>query len=66
MNDYQKVIFKQLQLSGVGMIVIIFGLFDTNTAYIIAGICIALFGVGRALLIGKLIKQDEQHSESDY
>lgn len=57
MNDEQKVVFRQLQLSGIGIIVLVFGLIDQNKAYCIIGVGIILFGILRALLIHKLTKQ---------
>lgn len=60
MNDKQKVVFKQLQLVGLGIVVFVFGLLYQEKAISIVGICILIFGLLRTYYIKKVIdKLDE-------
>ncbi len=60
MNDKQKVVFKQLQLVGLGVVVFVFGLLYQEKAISIVGICILIFGLLRTYYIKKVIdKLDE-------
>lgn len=60
MNDKQKVVFKQLQLVGLGIVVFAFGLLYQEKAISIVGICILIFGLLRTYYIKKVIdKLDE-------
>ena len=53
MNDKQKVVFKQLQLAGLGLLY-------QEKAISIVGICILIFGLLRTYYIKKVIdKLDE-------
>ena len=55
MNDKQKVVFKQLQLAGLGVVVFVFGLLYQEKAISIVGICI--FGLLRTYYIKKVIEK---------
>ena len=60
MNDKQKVVFKQLQLAGLGSVVFVFGLLYQEKAISIIGIVILIFGLLRTYYIKKVIdKLDE-------
>lgn len=60
MNDKQKVVFKQLQLVGLGIVVFVFGLLYQEKAISIIGIVILIFGLLRTYYIKKVIdKLDE-------
>lgn len=60
MNDKQKVVFKQLQLTGLGIVVFVFGLLYQEKAISIIGIVILIFGLLRTYYIKKVIdKLDE-------
>ncbi|WP_286209504.1 hypothetical protein [Dubosiella newyorkensis] len=51
MNDEQKVLFKQLQLAGLGIVIGIFGLFAKHRAIFWIGIGVLVWGIARYLLI---------------
>lgn len=55
MNDKQKVVFKQLQLAGLGIVV--FGLLYQEKAISIVGIVILIFGLLRTYYIKKVIEK---------
>ncbi len=57
MKDEQKVILRQLQLSGIGILVLVFGFFNHDRAYELIGVGITVFGIIRSLVIYKLTKQ---------
>ena len=60
MNDKQKVVFKQLQLAGLGVVIFIFGILYQQKAISIIGILILIFGLLRMYYIKKIIdKLDE-------
>ena len=60
MNDKQKVVFKQLQLAGLGVVVFVFGLLYQEKAISMVGIGILIFGLLRTYYIKKVIdKLDE-------
>lgn len=60
MNDKQKVVFKQLQLVGLGVVVFVFGLLYQEKAISMVGIGILIFGLLRTYYIKKVIdKLDE-------
>lgn len=60
MNDKQKVVFKQTQLAGLGIVVFVFGLLYQEKAISIVGIFILVFGLIRTYYIKKVIdKLDE-------
>lgn len=60
MNDKQKVVFKQLQLAGLGVVIFIFGILYQQKAISIVGILILIFGLLRMYYIKKIIdKLDE-------
>ncbi|WP_288522575.1 hypothetical protein [uncultured Holdemanella sp.] len=60
MNDKQKVVFKQFQLAGLGIVVFVFGLLYQEKAISIIGIVILIFGLLRTYYIKKVIdKLDE-------
>lgn len=60
MNDKQKVVFKQLQLTGLGVVVFVFGLLYQEKAIAMVGIGILIFGLLRTYYIKKVIdKLDE-------
>ena len=60
MNDKQKAVFKQLQLAGLGIVIIVFGLLYQEKAISIVGIFILIFGLLRTYYIKKIIdKLDE-------
>ena len=60
MNDKQKVLFKQLQLAGLGVVIGVFGFFAKHTALMIIGTCVLLFGIVRAIVLKKFIDQIEE------
>ncbi|MFA1015669.1 hypothetical protein [Dubosiella newyorkensis] len=51
MNDEQKVLFKQLQLAGLGIVIGAFGLFAKHRAIFWIGIGVLVWGIARYLLI---------------
>ena len=60
MNYKQKVVFKQLQLAGLGIVVFVFGLLYQEKAISIVGIVVLIFGLLRTYYIKKVIdKLDE-------
>ena len=60
MNDKQKVVFKQLQLAGLGVVVFVFGLLYQEKAIAMVGIGILIFGLLRKKYNKKVIdKLDE-------
>ena len=60
MNDKQKVVFKQLQLAGLGVVVFVFGLLYQEKAISMVGIGILILGLLRTYYIKKVIdKLDE-------
>ena len=60
MNHKQKVVFKQLQLAGLGIVVFVCGLLYQEKAISIIGIVILIFGLLRTYYIKKVIdKLDE-------
>ena len=60
MNDKQKVVFKQLQLAGLGGVVFVCGLLYQEKAISMVGIGILIFGLLRTYYIKKVIdKLDE-------
>ena len=60
MNDKQKVVFKQLQLAGLGVVVFVFGLLYQEKAIAMVGIGILIFGLLRTYYIRKVMgKLDE-------
>ena len=53
MNDKQKVVFKQLQLAGLGVVVFVFGLLYQEKAIAMVGIGILIFGLLRTTTLKK-------------
>lgn len=65
MTDKQKVLFKQIQLAGLGIVVGFFGFFVEHKALMIIGACIFAFGIIRTIVIKKLVdKLDDDENES--
>lgn len=64
MNDYQKVLFSQLQIAGLGIVVIIMGLLksDSLKIFIPIGACIFLFGLIRFLFLRSMMKKTGRNS----
>lgn len=60
MNDKQKVIFKQLQLAGLGIVLMIFGFFAKHMPILIIGICVLVFGLIRTWIMKKLVDHMEE------
>ena len=60
MTDQQKVLFKQLQLAGLGIVIGIFGMFAKHKALMIIGAGVFVFGIVRAIVLKKIIKQLEE------
>ncbi len=58
MNEYQKVLFTQLQIAGLGIVVIIMGLlrYDALKIFIPIGAGIFLFGLIRFLILARILK----------
>ena len=54
MNDKQKAVFKQLQLAGLGIVIIVFSLLYQEKAISIVGIFILIFGLLRTYYIKKI------------
>lgn len=61
MSDEQKVIFKQLQLAGLGIVIGVFGLVVKHRALPWIGLTIFVFGIIRVIIIHKLVK----HTKDD-
>ena len=57
MTDQQKVLFKQLQLAGLGIVIGIFGFFAKHKALMIIGVGVLVFGIVRAVVLKKFIDQ---------
>ncbi len=55
MDEKQKAIFKQLQIAGLGLVLVVFGIFYKEKAISIVGVCVFLFGIFRTLFIKKMI-----------
>lgn len=59
MDDKQKVLFKQIQLSGLGIVIGVFGYFADHKALMIIGACLLVFGIIRTILIKRLVDKLE-------
>ena len=57
MTDQQKVLFKQFQLAGLGIVIGVFGFFAKHKALMIIGTCVLVFGMIRAVVLKKFIDQ---------
>ena len=57
MNDKQKVVFKQLQLAGLGIVVFVLGFLYQEKVISIIGIVILIFGLLRTYYINKVIEK---------
>lgn len=60
MSDKQKVLFKQLQLSGLGLVICAMGMFKQNQPFIIVGACLFVYGIIRYFVIKKLTQNLEE------
>ena len=60
MSDKQKVIFKQLQLAGLGIVLLIFGLLAHHRPITFIGIGVFIFGIIRMVILKKFIDQIEE------
>lgn len=59
MNDHQKVLFKQLQLAGLGLVIGFFGLLASNQAVFWIGIGVFVLGIIRFLILKKYLQDME-------
>ncbi len=57
MNEKQRLYKNQLQLAGLGIVIFVFGLFESNKPCIIIGPCIFLYGLLRLLFFKTLFKK---------
>ncbi len=55
MDEKQKAVFKQLQIAGLGLVLVIFGILYKEKAISIVGVCVFIFGLLRTLFIKKMI-----------
>lgn len=60
MNDRQKLIFRQIQLAGLGVIVALFGIMNHKMNITLVGLFILLLGLIRMVLMIKLVKKIEE------
>lgn len=57
MNEKQRLYKNQLQLAGLGIVIFVFGLIESNKPCIIIGPCIFLYGLLRFLFFKTLFKK---------
>lgn len=57
MSDEQRVLFKQLQLAGLGIVLILFGFFMQERNICFIGIGVAIFGTIRYFVIKRLLEK---------
>ncbi len=57
MTDSQKALLKQLQLAGLGIVLMIFSAIVKEKAVFFVGIGVLVFGILRTIWISKIIKQ---------
>ena len=57
MNEKQRLYKNQLQLAGLGIVIFVFGLIESNKSCIIIGLCIFLYGLLRLLFFKTLFKK---------
>lgn len=57
MSDEQKVLFKQLQLAGLGIVLILFGLFMHEKNISFVGVGVLIFGIVRYFIIKQLLEK---------
>lgn len=60
MTPKQRVILTQLQITGLGIIFLGFGIAWTKTWLIIFGIVLGLYGLARLFVLKKLMEQSEE------
>lgn len=60
MSDKQKVLLKQLQLTGLGIVIGVMGLFKHNQPFVVVGICLFAYGIIRYFVIKKLTENLEE------
>lgn len=57
MTDSQKALLKQLQLAGLGIVLMIFSAIVKEKAIFFVGLGVLVFGILRTIWISKIIKQ---------
>lgn len=57
MNEKQRLYKNQLQLAGLGIVIFVFGLIESNKPCIIIGPCIFLYGLLRLLFFKTIFKK---------
>ncbi|MCF0106882.1 MAG: hypothetical protein HUJ53_08980 [Holdemanella sp.] len=60
MNDEQKVLYKQLQFAGLGIVLMIAGIFLEEKAMIYVGLGVLIFGVLRFYLLHRFINKIQE------
>ncbi len=60
MSPEQNVIYRQLQLAGLGIVLVIFGFVMHKTEIAIIGFGVAAYGTIRAIFLKKIIDQGKE------
>ncbi len=60
MSPDQKAIFQQLQLTGLGVVLLVFGVLSNHMEISIIGGVVALYGIARAIFIKKILDQSKE------
>lgn len=60
MNQKQKAIYQQLQLAGLGIVIIIVGLLVKEKSLIWIGLAVFVYGLLRTIFIYKMIQKAEE------
>lgn len=60
MSPEQKVLTRQFQLAGLGLIFVVVGLFNGPMELVWIGVGVFLFGCARALFLYRIIKEAEK------
>ncbi len=60
MTPEQQVIYRQLQLAGLGLVILLFGVFSHTTRFVWIGLGFMIFGLLRTLFIYKVLKKGKE------
>lgn len=55
MDQYKKGLLRQLQIAGIGLIILIFGLIKDQIEFCLVGAFVFILGILRYMLIKKMI-----------
>lgn len=65
MSDHQKVLFRQAQVAGLGVVILVFGLFTHHPELVWIGAGVLVFGLVRFFLLKKLTEHTEEGDEAN-